>query len=242
MNPELLRQMSETQETHWWFRARRQVLRQIIAAALLPADASILEIGCGTGGNLAMLKEHGRVTGIESDDYARGQATAVSGIPVLAGRLPDELPPLPDRFDLVCLFDVLEHVADDAGALRRARELLNRDGRLIVTVPAYRWLFSSHDREHHHYRRYAAGDIAQLASRCGLQILRLGYFNTFLFPLAVAARVMSMLRPDAPAPGVAIPPKPVNELLYRVFAAEAPLARRHLFAWGTSVAAVMRPA
>lgn len=241
MRPELYRQMAALQALHWWFVARRNILATLIKQMALPPQARILEIGCGTGGNLAMLSAFGQVDAMEYDVYAREIAADLSGLPIAAGGLPEPVPFGNGQFDLVCLLDVLEHIADDAAALGRVRQLLRPGGRILVTVPAYGWLWSSHDTAHHHYRRYTAEGLRRLAAATGLKVVRSGYFNTLLFPLIAVVRVVGKLVGSSADSDAAMPSPWLNTILKNIFSLERHLVRYRLFPFGTSATAILSP-
>lgn len=240
MDSSLFREMARIQDEHWWFRARRKILKRLIGTLDLSQPARILELGCGTGGNLAMLQHFGKVCAVEMDPFARDYASQISGMNVEAGHLPDGLPQWSDRFDLVCLFDVLEHVENDVQALLRIRELLTSGGKALITVPAYRWLFGSHDRAHHHFRRYTKTELTHKASASGFSVVRAGYFNTLLFPAVVLERFTSQVFGKNAADTIGVPPAWFNTMLYRIFATEAMVAPYLLFPFGTSIVAVIK--
>ncbi|MBE0614757.1 MAG: class I SAM-dependent methyltransferase [Burkholderiales bacterium] len=239
MEPSVYRLMAQTQETHWWFEGRRAILSAIIARLGLPAGAQILEIGCGPGGNLRMLGQFGTVFGVEMDEYARTRAREVSSCEIQSGSLPDRIPFGAQVFDLVCLLDVLEHVDDDAAALRAVAGRIKPGGFALVTVPAYQWLYGAHDRLHHHVRRYSASCLSRKAADAGLQVRRLGYFNALLFPLIASVRLAKRILRLRESDEAVLPGKLLNGLLRRVFAAEAHFVPHMLFPFGTSCIAVL---
>jgi SAM-dependent methyltransferase len=230
-----------TLHAHWWFTARAVILERLLASLSLPRPARILEIGCGAGANLPVLRAFGSVAAVEQDSFSRDQARARHDAEVLPGSLPDDLPYADRRFDLVCLFDVLEHVERDEDALRAARERLAPEGVMIVTVPAYQWLYSAHDRSSHHLRRYTARRLENIAGAASLRPVRLGYYNTFLFPFAAIGRLASRGAGGTGEDPLVLPPAPLNRLLHRVFAAESALIGRTFFPYGLSVIGLFKP-
>ena len=240
MEAQVYERMAELDAEHWWFVARRNILESVIErVARPPKDARILEVGAGTGHNLAMLSKFGRIEATEMDKKARELASKRLGRPVTDAALPDLSAWPEDHFDMVALLDVLEHVPDDTTALEAIRERLKPGGKLLVTVPANKWMWSAHDLAHHHHRRYRRGELARLARECGYDIELLSPFNSLLFPLIAAARIVGKLAGRESADD-AMPPTPVNAILKRVFGLEAGLVGRVPFPFGVSLVAVLR--
>jgi SAM-dependent methyltransferase len=231
-------QMAELDDRHWWYRARRKIIAELIRReAHLPENAQILEIGCGTGHNLAMLSGFGHVEGLELDDEARALSEKRLGRKVMSSPLP-ELAGVPDRhYDLIGAFDVIEHIDDDHAALASIATKLKPGGTFMMTVPAHQWMWSAHDTVNHHKRRYSRRSLKALIDGSPLQLKRIGYFNSLLFPLAVAERAASKLRGKAAA-DVTLPPKPLNKTLEKLFAAERHLVGRLPLPPGLSLFAV----
>lgn len=237
MNPNAYVQLSAVEDHHWWHVARRQILRRQLAALHLPEHASILEVGSGTGGNLSMLAEFGAVSGLEMSDQAIALAhQRARGARLLRGLCPQDLPA--ERFDLVCLFDVLEHIEDDGAALLALRAILAPGGRLVISVPAYGWMWSPHDAHLHHWRRYGRSPMVRQLEAAGLRVTSASYFNTLLFPLALAARAFDKVAGQAKSTGADIPAAPVNALLRWIFALERHLLGRLSLPFGLSLLVV----
>lgn len=230
--------MEEFDGKHWWYRARRHILAALIRREVhLPPNAVVLDVGCGSGHNLPMLGEFGTVDAVELDDQARAIAARRLGRPVMNAPLP-ELDGVPDRhYDLIGAFDVIEHIQDDRGALESIAKKLKPGGTLLMTVPAHQWMWSSHDVLNHHKRRYSKGSLKRLIDGSPLKLRKVGYFNSLLFPVAVAQRMASKLRGNEDA-DLALPPAPLNSALEAVFASERHLVGRLPFPPGLSLFAV----
>ena len=231
--------MAELDELHWWYRARREVLRELIRRRIsLPADARILEVGCGTGHNLPMLGAFGRIDAIEVDGAAREIASRRLGHAVMDAPLP-RLPGVPAHaYDLIAMLDVLEHVEEDRAALVSLAERLRPNGRILITVPAHPWMWSAHDEVNHHQRRYTRRTLAKTVADAGLRLEMLSWFNSLLFPLAAAARLAGRVtgREDSDDK---LPPAPVNRLFEALFGLERYAIGRVPFPPGVSLAAIV---
>ncbi|MBV9882679.1 MAG: class I SAM-dependent methyltransferase [Sphingomonadaceae bacterium] len=235
MEREVFDRMAEQDQVHWWYVARRKILADLIAReAKLPEDARILEVGCGTGHNFAMLERFGRLDALEVDDAARALATQRLGRPVGDAPLPD-LPGVPDgAYDLVALLDVLEHVDGRPESLRSIARKLKPNGRILVTVPAYQWMWSAHDLAHHHKLRYSKKGLRRDAEAAGLKIEKIGYFNSLLFPLAAAVRLAGKAVGKSSSDDK-VPARPLNALFQAIFALERHAIGRLSFPAGVSL-------
>jgi SAM-dependent methyltransferase len=231
--------MAELDERHWWYRARRDILGALIRRRIaLPADARILEIGCGTGHNLMMLRAFGAADAVEIDAAARAIASRRLGHEVMDAPLP-ALTGVPEgAYDLVALLDVLEHVDEDRAALASIAKRLRPGGRILVTVPAHPWMWSAHDVVNHHKRRYTKRTLRAVVAAAGLELEMLSWFNSLLFPLAATARLAGRLtgREDSDD---RMPPAPVNALFGTVFGLERYALGRLPFPPGVSLVAIV---
>jgi SAM-dependent methyltransferase len=231
------RQMAELDQRHWWYRARRAVLADLIRRETPPPNARILEIGCGTGHNLEMLESFGRVDAVELDDEARGVAEKRLGRAVMNAPLPELSGVKASTYDLVAALDVIEHIDDDAAALAAIATRLKQGGKFVMTVPAHQWMWSAHDDVNHHKRRYSKASLKRLIEGSPLRLDKIGYFNSLLFPLAVAERGASKLRGKNSA-DVKLPPRALNNTMEAIFAAERHLVGRLPLPPGLSLFAV----
>lgn len=230
--------MAELDELHWWYRARRQVLQALIERVVRPPHAArILEVGCGTGHNLKMLEHFGIVDAIEVDPEARAIAEKRLARPVAASPLPELRGVDRTGYDLVAALDVVEHIDDDRAAVDALASCLKPGGKLLVTVPAHQWMWSAHDEMNHHKRRYSKAGLERLIRGSPLKLDSVGYFNSLLFPLAVGARLASRVTGRGGGDDK-LPPKPLNYMFERCFAAERRLVGRVTLPPGLSLFAI----
>ena len=240
MERKVYEQMALLDGAHWWFTARRRILDGVIERIVRPpSDARILELGAGTGHNLAMLSRFGQVEASELDPIARGIASERLGRPVVEAALPDLSMFPAGAYDMVALLDVLEHVPDDKGSLRAIKGLLKPGAALLLTVPINPWMWSAHDVAHHHHRRYRKHEIRRLAEDSGYEIELLSPFNSLLFPPIAAVRLVGKLTGKDDSDD-AMPSAPVNAILDTVFGLERELIGRVPMPFGVSLVAVLR--
>jgi SAM-dependent methyltransferase len=220
-------QTHQVEDRHYWYRGRRKVLERVIAGLRLPARARILDAGCGSGRNMVELARHGAVTGIELSPTSACLARARGVGEVIEGSVL-EMPFGAASFDLATSLDVIEHLEDDLGALRELRRAIAPGGFLLVTVPAYQWLWSGHDVVNHHHRRYTRRSLLAVAERGGWTCVRTTYFNSLLLPVAIPLRALDLLSSKTTESSLDlwVPPAPLNWLLERPLLAEATLIGR----------------
>lgn len=177
----------QVEDDHWWYRGRRRVLGRVIDELGLPPGAEILDAGCGSGRNMVELARYGEVVGIELSDASVAVARQRGVGEVIEGSV-ERLPFDDDSFDFAVCLDVIEHLDDDLGTLRELRRVIRPGGRLLVTVPAYPSLWSSHDVVNHHRRRYTQKSLLAVTGQAGWETTLTTHFNALLLPAAMAYR------------------------------------------------------
>jgi len=223
----------EEDRRHWWFRGRLRVLLAVLRASLPRRRLRLLELGCGTGNVLRALGEFGDSVGMERDERLIAAARA-DGLDVRRGTIPGDLVVPEGWADVVLLLDVLEHLDDEGAALETARRALAAGGTLVITVPAFAWLWSAHDRALGHRRRYTAAQLRRVVERAGFAVARVTYFGTLLFPAFALVRWLKRGRGVA-AHDLRRPPAALNALLASCFAAERHLVPRLRLPVGSSL-------
>jgi len=250
MEPTFYADYYRHENTHWWFRWRFDLITGIVRSLRDEADGElqILDAGCGTGQMLQHLERYGQAIGIDTAREAIHYAST-RGVDRLVLASVDRLPFADGTFDCVLSLDVIEHVADDAAMVRSLYDAVKPGGHLIVTVPAFKALWSSHDEVNWHKRRYTAPELRRLVAETGLEIERLTYCNTALFAPIYLARKVKNLRERLVHNGATTSPeisdlselpRPLNEALYRLLQAETRLMRRTDLPFGVSLLAVAR--
>ena len=229
------------QERHWWYAARRDILASVIrdeSARGLP-DGLIYDLGCGVGANLPVLSRFGSVVGIDTSQDAvafcheRGFANVRhADLNRLEGLEPESA-------KLVVLADVIEHLDDEVPCLTAARRLLKPNGMLLVTVPAFMFLWGPADELSHHRRRYTESSLRSVLQPL-FDIERTTYFNTLLFGTVLAGRAVEKLFSRGGNDEAAIPPAAINWALGTIFRAEASLLRGRRLPFGVSILSVAR--
>ena len=234
-----------TVETHWWFVGRRKIIlnfvKQIIGDINRPR---IVDIGCGAGATLKQLENLGAATGVDISSsavrYCRHRGCRRVCL------VEEEMLPFGDnKISLIISLDVLEHIDHEYQHLREYHRILKDDGKLLLTVPALPWLWSSHDRANHHRRRYTRAHLKSLLEIEGWRIERLTYFCTFLFPLIMVIRLISKgvnktIKSYNADWNFKIPGFGINWLFARIFAGESFWVLRSRFPIGSSLLAVCR--
>jgi SAM-dependent methyltransferase len=238
--------MYEIETTYWWFVARRDLVREWLAEdarakGLKPGDWNVFDIGCGTGANGLMLEEFGRVHGTDMSQ----EALALSrerGHSRLARCRIESLCFADDTFDAITALDMLEHVDDDLGGMKELYRVCKPGGTLLVTVPAYGFLWSEHDEALHHRRRYTASELRNKLSVSGFEVERISYFISFLFFPVLAMRFWQNLfkRSVNPKTDLVLLPTFVNQCLIWLLAFERWVTRFINFPVGVSIICTAR--
>jgi len=184
----------ELYRRHWWWRVREEILLEKIRNILGDrTNARILDVGCGAGLFFDALESFGHVEGIESDATAVGQSGKWRSR-IVVGELDDSYEPA-SSYELIVMLDVIEHLTDPDRVLRRAARILAPRGHLLVTVPAFNWLWTAHDDLNHHVTRYTARGIRDAFERAGLATVESGYlFQSLVLP-KLLVRLKESIRP-----------------------------------------------
>jgi SAM-dependent methyltransferase len=241
MDVDTFTSLDSIQERHWWYAARRSifegVLRRIYTEGV--PEGTLYDLGCGVGANLPVLERFGPTIGVDVSAEAiefcrqRGRANVMQAdLNVLEG--------IADASgSVVLLADVIEHLDDEEPCLRAAYRALKPGGALIVSVPAYMFLWGPFDVTHHHRRRYTAGRLRKVIEKT-FKIEYLSYFNTLLFGLVVMGRFAERALNRSGNDTLKVLPDPLNATLERVFRTESNLVPRFELPFGNSVLCIAR--
>jgi len=226
---------------YWWFVARRRLAQALLQAYLPEVSGRILDAGCGTGALLSELQASGFAVGVDVSLEALCLTRQRGALPVAQARL-EALPFASETFQVAFALDVLEHLPDERPALRELYRVLQTGGYLIVSVPAYSWLWSKHDVALAHYRRYTARMLRTHLCKAGFQVRMLSPSVGLLLPIIALARWLDRLRPGAPAATVVPLPRWLNRALIRLQDCETRWLLRHRLPFGVSLVAVAQRA
>jgi SAM-dependent methyltransferase len=212
----------EVEERHWWFRGRRAVLSALLRRAGIEPPVRVLDAGCGTGRNLQDYRRLGPVTGVDPS------ATAVEfcrerGLGGIIQAGVESLPFEAAAFDLILATDVLEHVDDDLAALLELRRVAAADAMLVMTVPAYMWLWTASDDALQHRRRYSRRELAERAAAAGWEPVIATYFNSILLPPIALARALRGRFGNGRRPELEVTPPLLDRVLAAPIRIEASL-------------------
>jgi SAM-dependent methyltransferase len=208
---------------HWWFTARAEIVGEL-AQYLVEGSATVLDVGCGTGGMLSSLPESWIRIGVDPSAAATAVARRMQPeIDFRTGTAPEAVADALPRTRLLMLCDVLEHVEHDRDLLSSLVSSLEPSAHILITVPAHMRLWSRHDETHGHYRRYEPTDLARFWNDLPVRPLLVSPLNWRLYPIVRALRLAARIRRTSVGVGdtdLFLPPRPLNRLLHRIFASE----------------------
>jgi SAM-dependent methyltransferase len=246
VHPGALTQLWRAEDRHFWFVGRREIIRDVLERTTPLDGQRILEVGCGSGNVLRYLAEHTglRVTGgdriFEALDYCRSRRS----VPVVV--LDVHRLPFAGCFEIVGLFDVLEHCEDDRQALRECHAVLVPRGYLALTVPARPELWSSYDEFSGHMRRYTREELTMKLTQEGFTVTRASYFMAFLAPAMYVSRHLddrlgrrNAVAPDRHLQELRVVPG-INEIALSLMRLEKIFLRRADLPCGASLLAIAR--
>lgn len=243
-------QFLDLEKTHWWFIGRRAIFFSLLDKFLTEKkDLLILDVGCGFGGMLDGLSRLGHAMGIEIDMESAKvcRDRGFNGICLGSGY---DLPIQDNSLDLITLFDAIEHIEDDVKVLRQCVTALKPGGHIMITTPAYQFLFADNDRISHHLRRYTLSGLKRLVSTAGMEVIKGTYFNVILFPLILPTvmllKIKQALRGPIPENETASTnlsykyPRLLSFLLRTILCSEQHFLRRISMPFGHSIALIAR--
>lgn len=235
--------MNDVEDKHWWFVGRRAILESFLQQTTdqlrtATNELRILDVGCGTGANLEMLKQYGEAEGVDVSDDAL-EFCRKKGLKVHKG-LAEELPFEDESFDLVTALDVVEHLDDDVAGLKEMHRILKKDGKTLIFVPAFMWLWGVQDDISNHRIRYTRKEIVERLEKAGFEIERATYANITFFAPILAGRVIMKLTGIKPESENNVNVSALNGFFGKIFSSEKYWLKKANFPFGVSIVIVAK--
>ena len=230
----------EVQKEHWWFVSKKKIVLDFIKQRM-PHNLKnkILDVGCGSGLMLSALERLGETSGLDASDEAIAFSQEIFSGFVKKGELPNNVPYKDNYFNLITALDVIEHIENDVASLLTLHSKLVAGGLLVVTVPAFMFLWSEHDELNQHKRRYTRNELKEKLILAGFEVEKISYFNFFLFPLIAVIRLINRaLKHKSEGSDVKLPNLIVNWIFLRVFSSEVGFLRLMNLPFGVSIIAI----
>src|SRR3989338_3826082 len=191
MNDDLLYKFNEVESFHWWWAGRQELIKDLLREN---QPKKILDIGCGTGETLTFLKTvFPKATLFGFDVLAEAVRFTIQRGHAAKKADALNLPFKDNSFDAILLLDVIEHIKNDSAIIKEAKRVVKPGGVIVITAPALQFIWSAHDENQGHFRRYTRHRLLELARKNKMKVSFLSYFNFFLSPIIIPIRVMSRL-------------------------------------------------
>jgi len=196
MDSNSIKTYSQHERTYWWFVGRREIINNVLNKYLPRNNFNILDWGCGTGANFNILRKFGTVLGVDASTTAINKCKSKGINNVLLNNSLDTFQPHVS-FDLFTCFDVLEHIKDDKKFIQDIHRFTKKDSFVLVTVPAYQFLWSNLDDIVGHKRRYTRSGLISIFEKNGFKVLKASYFNTILSPIFILIRLIQKFKKNS---------------------------------------------
>ncbi|HLG25025.1 MAG TPA: class I SAM-dependent methyltransferase [Candidatus Nanoarchaeia archaeon] len=193
MKKHVYRELYDLEKSYWWNVGRRKLAVQVLKPYFKEKKPTILDFGCGAGITMKEMERYGKVFGVDTSEESIKfcKMRNIRNVQKINGYEDIKY----KNMDAVLLMDVLEHIEMENDALKKINSLLNKEGKLFITVPAYQFMWSYWDEEAHHYRRYSKKKLINVLEKNNFRIVRAGYFYSFLLPVAMVFRLVRSLLP-----------------------------------------------
>lgn len=252
MTPDQFELHAKIEDSHWWFVGRRHIVENLIGSSICNQSVkNLVDMGCGTGGNISISQDTLECTGIDiSEDAISFAKRRFPKVDFICAGLEKEVYPIIEKADIVLMMDVLEHIENDSGFLSDFISRLKKGAHMLITVPAEMSLWSPHDEFHGHFRRYSKNELFVKFKDLPVSIRLLSYYNTMLYPIIRSVRGFTKLTKQTWGQAhtdLSTPPKFINTLLTKIFASESrwlinrvDQPNRTTFPFGVSIISLLR--
>ncbi len=246
MNDYLLDKFNKIEDTHWWWEGRRRLVKNLLRKRNVKR---ILDVGCGTGETLSFLNKlypKAKLFGVDTSSKAVRMSKA-RGHTKIFKAYASNMPFRSNYFDTILFLDVLEHIKDDQSVINEAKRVLKRGGVIIITSPGLSFIWSDHDVNQGHKRRYTRREIIRIAGNSGLKTVFIKYFNFWLSPPIIFIRLISrvgffkfLVNYNNGINFEVVKIGPLNSILRYIFVNEIETLKYLTYPLGVSISAVLK--